>query len=362
MADDDIIAGRYQVEHVLGQGGMGVTLLAMDQLLGRRVVIKKPIHADMHDWFVKEAKAQAVLNHTNVVKLFDYGLDAGQPYLVMEWVAGWDLNRLIECAGRLSPERATYIIRTIGQAVAHAHVFGLIHRDIKPQNILIGSDDIPRLADFGLAKLPSHPMTEVGEGMGTHGYAAPEQYNNAKNVDARADVYALGMTLLAMLSGQPFPENRGVISQVNPEFHPTLNRCLQFKAKDRFPSVEALLESLPPRFRGPCQRPVAANMVGTEKALKAVTAHGAMPTRKMDHVELVFNLGEERLSGKGKVRTIIGYCYLPAKKVAAYVIHMHEEKKFDVKRATKALTEYSPSVRVDEDVISSLISLDDVNS
>ncbi len=303
----------------------------------------------------KEAKAQAVLNHTNVVKVFDYGLDAGQPYLVMEWVAGWDLNRLIKCAGRLSPERATYIIRTIGQAVAHLHVFGLIHRDIKPHNILIGSDDIPRLADFGLAKLPSLPMTSVGQGMGTPGYAAPEQFNNAKGVDGRADVYALGMTLLAMLSGQPVPENRGVISKVPSEFHETLFRCLELKPKDRFPSVEALLEALPTRLRVPGQSP-PADMVGTAQALKTMHARGGKPARKKDHVELVFNLGEERLlSGKGKARTIIGYCYLPAKKAAGYVVRLHDEKAFDIKRATKALSEYSPSVRVDEEVVASLM-------
>jgi serine/threonine protein kinase len=341
---------------------MGVTLLALDQLLGRKVVIKRPNHASMQDWFAKEAKAQAALNHTNVVKVFDYGFDDGQPYLVMEWVAGWDLNRLIECAGRLSPARATYIIRTIGQAVAYAHALGLIHRDIKPQNILIGSDDIPRLADFGLAKLPSQPLTATGQGMGTPGYMAPEQYDNAKSADGRADVYALGMTLLAMLSGKPFPENRGVVSEVPTEFRQTLYRCLEFEPKDRFPSVEAFLEELPRPIRQPGQNPAAANMVGTAQALKLMHSQRATPARKKDHIELVFNLAEVRLSGKGQVRTITGYCYLPAEHTAAYVIYMHEKHAFDVKRAIKALRQYSPSVSVDEDVLTSLVPLESATS
>jgi serine/threonine-protein kinase len=359
MKVKEVIAERYQVERVLGEGGMGVTLLAIDQLLGRRVVIKRPKQTELNDWFAKEAKAQAVLNHTNVVKVFDYGFDAHrQPFLVMEWIAGWDLHRLIERARSLSPDRATYLIRAIAQAVTHLHVFGLIHRDIKPQNILIGSDDIPRLADFGLAKLPSYPLTSAGQGMGTPLFGAPEQFKDAKNVDARADIYSLGMTLLAMLTGRPFPEDRSLISTVPSEFREALYRCLEYKPKDRFPSVEAFLEALPRRNRP--EHP-DANMVGTPQALKTIKLSRGVPVHKKDHVELLFHLGEVRLSGKGNTRTILGYCYLPDQK-AAYVIRMHEEKKFDVKRATKAIAEYSPSVGVDEEVVASLVSLEDAAS
>ena len=350
MAKGVLIGGRFHVERTLGKGGMGETFLATDQLLGRRVVIKQPNSPDMVDWFVKEAKAQACLNHTNAVKLFDFGLDSGRPYIVMEWVAGWDLNRLIECGGRFSPERASYIITAIGQAVAHAHVCGIIHRDIKPHNILIGSDDIPRLADFGIAKLPAFPMTKDGIGIGTPGFAAPEQIENAKGVDFRADVFALGMTLLAMLSGQAWPEKSDFL-KVPEEFRKTIYRCLEEKPKNRFPSVEAFLESLPP-FRRPI-RP-AVNLVGTKQGLAVMRKLGLTPARKTDHVELMFQLGEVRVSGKGKTRTIIGYCH-SAKKGAGYVIRMHEEKMLDVKRATKALNEYSPSVRIDDQVVESLL-------
>src|SRR6185312_1338099 len=155
MAEPKLIAGRYHVERILGEGGMGVTFLARDLFLDRLVVVKRP--KQLHDLFVKEAKAQASVNHANAVKVYDCGIDDEGQYLVMEWIAGWDLHRLIGFAGRLSPERATAIITSIGRAVAHAHAFGVIHRDIKPQNILIGSDDIPRLADFGLAKVQSLP-------------------------------------------------------------------------------------------------------------------------------------------------------------------------------------------------------------
>jgi serine/threonine-protein kinase len=356
MAKPKLIAGRYRPERKLGEGGMGVTVLAFDQALGRHVVIKRPKSADTHDWFAREAKAQAVLNHTNVVKVFDYGVYDDRPYLVMEWIACWDLNRLIECAGRLSQERATTIIRAIGQAVAHAHVFGLIHRDIKPQNILIGTDDIPRLADFGLAKLPSQPMTAVGLGVGTEGYAAPEQWQDAKSVDCRADIYPLGMTLLAMLSGQPYP-NRSVIPSVPTEFHEALYKSLAFQPGDRFPSVEAFLQALPPRIRPQDPQPVA-NMVGTPQAIRTMRTLGATPACKKDHVELLFNLGDVRISGKGKTRTIIGYCCSPVKKLACYVIRMHQENMFDVKRAIKAVTEYSPSISVDEEIIESLVPLE----
>ena len=357
MAELKLIAGRYQVERILGEGGMGVTFLALDQCLDRRVVVKRP--KGMHGWFVKEAKAQASVNHTNAVKVHDCGIDQEGPYLVMEWIAGWDLHRLIEFAGRLSQERATDIITSIGRAVAHAHAFGVIHRDIKPQNILIGSDDIPRLADFGLAKLPSLPMTQPGvEDMGTLGYAAPEQMKDFKNVDHRADIFALGQTLLAMLSGQPFPKNREVISEVPPDFRETIARCLEPKPANRFPSVEAFLEAMPETFRRPERFRAGANMVGTAQGLQVIKSNGATPARKKDHVELVYNLGEIRLSGKGQPRTIVGFCYIPIRKAAGYVIYMHDKQKYDIKRAIKSLSEYSPFVSVDEKILESLVPFD----
>ena len=355
MAAKILVAGRYLVERKLGSGGMGETLLALDQVLDRRVVIKRPINPKYQALFAKEAKAQAALNHTNAVKIYDFGVEAGQPYLVMEWIAGWDLHRLIHRAGPISQERATYIIRAIGQAVAHGHVFGILHRDIKPNNILIGSDGVPRLADFGLAKLPSMPMTGDGQGLGTPIYAAPEQMKGLKKVDERADIYALGMTLLAMLSGQPFPEQRQVLAGVSPEFRAAIARCLELKPSNRFPSVEAFLDALPPpnRSRAP------SNLVGTQDALRHISSHGGKPVRKKDHVELAFNLGDIRLSGKGEFRTILGFCFIPTRKVAAYVIYMHEKKSLEIKRAAKALLEYSPMVSVDESVIDASLPLDD---
>jgi serine/threonine-protein kinase len=356
MAQNELVGGRYRVEKKLGQGGMGVTLLAVDQVLERRVVIKRPLGSDMGVWYTKEAKAQAALNHANAVKVYDFGVENGQPYLVMEWVAGWDLHRLITSAGRLHPDRATDIIRSVGRAVAHAHALGVIHRDIKPQNILIGSDEVPRLADFGLAKLPAQPMTAAGQGMGTPGFAAPEQWHNARGVDGRADIYALGMTLLAMLSGRPVPENRTVVADVPPEFHAALYRCLELKPKDRHPTVEAFLDALPLPARQLGQRQTAANMVGTEKALKVMKSQSAKPARKADHVELLFNLGDVRFSGKGEMRTIVGYCTIPAQATAGYVVRLHETNSFDIKRATKALAEYSPAVGTDDAVIASLVA------
>ncbi len=357
MSAKELIGGRYQVEKTLGQGGMGVTLLAVDQVLERRVVVKQPLKHDMEEWYTKEAKAQAALNHANAVKVFDFGFHNGQPYIVMEWVAGWDLHRLIKTAGRIHPDRATGVIQSVGRAVAHAHALGVIHRDIKPQNILIGSDEIPRLADFGLAKLPSQPMTVAGYGMGTLGFAAPEQCKNAKGVDGRADVYSLGMTLLAMLSGCPLPENRDVVADVPHQFYDVIYRSLDPSPVSRQQTVEAFLDALPPPAQQPGQRQAVANMVGTAKAVKVMKSRGAKPARKADHVELLFNLGDVRFSGKGEVRTIVGYCTVPAEATAGYVIRMHETNTFDVKRATKALAEYSPAVGTDETVVTSLVAL-----
>jgi serine/threonine protein kinase len=311
MAGERVLAERYTVIKELGHGGMGSTLLAKDNWLERQVVIKLPLHASMEGIFLKEARALAAVNHVNAVKLFDIGHDGQQPFLVMELIHGWDLHKLIANVGPLPPAQAVRIFSAVCQAVAQSHAVGVIHRDIKPHNILIGSDDVPRLADFGLAKLNDMKVTNPGVGMGTPHYVAPEQMQDASKVDHRADIFSLGVTLLLMLTGDPFPKDRSVIPKAPSEFHNVIDRCMDVHPKHRIQTVEALLEALPSHRQFVDRRPELQEMFGTEKAFKALKDYGAVPTRKRDHIELVFNLGQVRLSGKGKKRTSWGTASYP---------------------------------------------------
>jgi predicted Ser/Thr protein kinase len=202
----DQIAG-WRVVGELGRGAMGVVYEAMSAE-GRRVAIKtllKRAEPRVRERFQREGEAQArVDRHSNLVRIHTAGEHSGQPYLVTELVTGGDLSSRLREEDRLEPEEARRVVVALARGAAHAHGQGVLHRDIKPSNVLFDEEGTPKLADFGIARVvDEESLTRTGQTLGTAGYMAPEQVDNAKRVDERADVYALGALLFACVSGRP---------------------------------------------------------------------------------------------------------------------------------------------------------------
>ena len=206
--------GQYEIYGIAGRGGMGVVYRARQRRLERDVALKviSSEIADGSDFrarFARESRLAASIDHPHVVSVYDAGEDDGELYLAMQWIEGADLRSLIDESGELPPRRAVTIATQIADALDAAHAKGLLHRDVKPGNILIrrvGGHDHAYLTDFGVAR-PSEgdlSLTKTGQVLGTAGYLAPEQIRGEPG-DGRSDVYALGCVLFEMLTGeQPF--------------------------------------------------------------------------------------------------------------------------------------------------------------
>jgi hypothetical protein len=216
LSDGDEFAG-YRVERRLGRGGMGVLYLAVEPGLERRVALKLIAPEAASDEvfarrFAEESRIAASIEHPNVVPIYAAGEEAGVPYIAMRYVAGADLARRLTREGRLSPPAAVDLIAQIGNGLDAIHAAGLIHRDVKPANVLLSGDDggdHAYITDFGVARNVSTEsgLTQTGRFVGTLDYVAPEQISGGA-IDARADVYALGCLLFKLLTGEvPFPKD-----------------------------------------------------------------------------------------------------------------------------------------------------------
>ena len=209
-----VLGGRYLLEERIASGGMASVWRAHDEKLARTVAVKvlhEHLSADdaFRERFRREAISAAKLSHPNVVGVYDTGSDSGWVYLVMEYVEGITLRDVIANLGTLSPGHAAAIGEQVARALHYAHARGLVHRDVKPANILIGEDGVVKVADFGIAKAEESgsDLTRTGMVLGTAAYVAPEQILGDP-LDGRADQYALGCMLYEMLAGrQPFKGN-----------------------------------------------------------------------------------------------------------------------------------------------------------
>jgi predicted Ser/Thr protein kinase len=202
--------GGYVLERKLGKGGMGIVFAATQLSLGRKVAIKVLAHDLLDDpefvkRFEREARALASLNHPNIVKVIDKGIERGNVYLVMEYVDGVSLRDLMNDR-RLPARDALKLIPQLCDALEYAHSRGVIHRDVKPENILIDTAGGLKVADFGLARIVGEPaagrITRSNAVMGSLDYMAPEQRERTKEADHRADIYALGVVVYEMLTGE----------------------------------------------------------------------------------------------------------------------------------------------------------------
>src|ERR671932_327004 len=197
--------GRYRILRKLGSGGMANVYLAEDEDLGRRVAIK--IMNDRYasddtfsERFRREAKAAAALSHPNIVSIYDRGQANGTPYIAMEVIEGRSLKELILTRGPLPIDQAIEFTKHILAALRFAHRNGIIHRDIKPHNILVGAENRLKVTDFGIARAGGSQMTEVGSIIGTAQYLSPEQAKGAP-VDHTSDLYSVGVVLYGLLTG-----------------------------------------------------------------------------------------------------------------------------------------------------------------
>ncbi|HWA53981.1 MAG TPA: serine/threonine-protein kinase, partial [Solirubrobacterales bacterium] len=215
LAEGDEFAG-YRIERRLGRGGMGVLYLAIEPGLERRVALKLIAPEAAADEvfarrFAEESKIAASIEHPNVVPIYAAGEEGDVPFIAMRYVAGADLARRLARAGRLEPAAAVDLIAQIGNGLDAIHAAGLIHRDVKPANVLLAGEqgaEHAYITDFGVARNVSTEsgLTQTGRFVGTLDYVAPEQISGGP-IDARVDVYALGCLLFKLLTGEvPFPK------------------------------------------------------------------------------------------------------------------------------------------------------------
>ncbi|HEV2592865.1 MAG TPA: protein kinase [Gaiellaceae bacterium] len=243
----EVLADRYEVEELVGAGGMSSVYRANDRLLDRKVALKV-MHQhygedpEYVERFRREARSVASLAHPNVVTVIDRGEHDGRQFIVFEYIDGENLKQLIQRRGPAPVRTALELAKQIAQALSFAHQQGLVHRDVKPQNVLLNGEGSAKVTDFGIARSldVQHGMTQTGTVLGTSDYIAPEQAQG-QNVDEQTDIYSLGVVMYELLTGEvPFPGESFVavaMRHINEEPPP-----IRDKRPDVSPRVEAAVQ------------------------------------------------------------------------------------------------------------------------
>lgn len=269
----ELLLGQYRLLEVIGSGGMGIVYRAEHIRTDQPVAVKVlSFSSDKRrksiDRFFNEVEAVTKLKHPHIVAALDVGEDpqngpdgSSVPYLVMEYISGRNLEQLVQEDGPLGIVQACWIAHQIADALSEAHRQGVIHRDVKPGNVIICPDGSAKLLDFGVARLPylDDRLTREGGRLGTIAYMAPEQVRNPRDVDARADVFGVGSTLYYMLTGRdPFeppagsasalrvPPLRGARPDVSLQLEAVINRLMALTPTERVPSAESAMRELMP--------------------------------------------------------------------------------------------------------------------
>jgi eukaryotic-like serine/threonine-protein kinase len=359
MTADTLFADRYRLERRLGVGGMATVQLALDTRLERHVAVKLLAEHLAQDGsfvsrFRREALAAARLVHPNIVQVFDFGADeaSGRPYIVMEWVDGPSCAEILRELGRLDPTEAVAILGQACRGLDYAHRNGVVHRDVKPGNLLRGRDGGQvKLADFGIAKATEHSdMTKVGSVLGTAAYLSPEQARGEPAGPA-ADLYALGVVSYQLLAGRLPYEAASLtdlarqqdtvapppLHELDPAIPRALSlvvaRALERQPGDRFPDAAAMEQALTRALRGIAPpEPTAATRVvdeteetrlleGTAVTTPLARTQAAPARRPSARAAATPPARRKRASGVWRaIRTLLILAVLAAVAVGAYVV------------------------------------------
>ncbi|MEO5576283.1 MAG: serine/threonine-protein kinase [Gaiellaceae bacterium] len=291
MSAESLAGGRYVLERRLGRGGMAEVMLAHDTTLDRPVAVKLLSDAlgddrELRERFLREGRFAARLSHPNVVAVYDTGEEAGRQYIVMECVDGATLAEELQRRGALAPAEVVELGRQACAGLEHAHERGLVHRDVKPQNLLLGSDGTLKVADFGIARAGtgSATLTQSGTLLGTAAYMAPEVVRGEPATIA-ADVYSLGAVLYELLTGRP-PRHATTIADLAAD-EPVLRPSERVRGVP--PHLErAIVRALDP---DPALRPASARELAHE-----LEAPSAAPTLSQRPPEVVRRVRRTRPS------------------------------------------------------------------
>jgi eukaryotic-like serine/threonine-protein kinase len=297
MVEDTLLQGRYRVSERLATGGMGTVFRATDERLNRVVavkVLKDELAGDPRftERFRREARAVASLSHPGIANVFDYGEDDGHQFIVMEYVPGRDLSRILQEEAPMSPDRAAQVAAQVCAALEHAHQAGIIHRDIKPANVIVGPEGRVKVTDFGIARAAGDAtLTATGSMLGTAQYLSPEQAAGDPITPA-SDQYSTGILLYEMLTGTaPFTGDSALAvamkhvsddvpppsarnGAVAPELDEVVRRATARSPGDRFPTAGAMATALTDAVRP----------TGETRAVDAaavVAGRGPEPTRQL---------------------------------------------------------------------------------
>ncbi|NWF99505.1 MAG: serine/threonine protein kinase, partial [Thermoanaerobaculaceae bacterium] len=261
------VLGGYRLTGILGRGGMGTTYRAVRERDGTAAAVKVPhegwrADASFLARFLREGKLGEQLHHPRIVRIFEAGEEGGQPFLAMELLQGKTLKQLLREEAPLALRRALEMARDIAEALDYAHAKGVVHRDLKPENIMVMGDGVLKVMDFGIARVAGEAgLTASHSFLGTPLYAAPEMVE-AKRIDHRADLYALGIILFEMLEGtvpftadspyrvlkmhmeEPLPSGSALPRPVPPAVWQVVERLCAKDPNDRYPTAAALLVEL----------------------------------------------------------------------------------------------------------------------
>ncbi len=288
-----VLSGRYELAHLVARGGMAEVYRAHDRLLDRPVALKilfpeLSVDRSFVERFRREAQAAANLSHPNIVPVFDWGEDGGTYIIVMEYVDGRPLSSILRTAGPLHPERAAEIAADVAAALSYAHRHGVIHRDVKPGNVLITEEGTVKVTDFGIARAVNteESLTQTGAVMGTATYFSPEQAEGL-GVDARSDIYSLGVVLYEMVAGRPpfLGETPVAVASKHVREHPPLPRQLNGAIPPALEAVIMKCMAKAPELRYASGEELRADLLrfreGRGVAAGPPAAHAASPTGTM---------------------------------------------------------------------------------